>query len=682
MSRVRPPAPGPARPWSARAADGLVHLPDALVVLFAVLALVSLVATLLGALHAALVLPVAGALAVLVVRSVPHHAPRRGAAPAAGVALLAAAAWACWGVTHVGQYVVVARDPGFLTLEGLWLAGHPDASVPVGGAAAVASAVPGVLADAEAFTQVGGALHAQGNKTVPALLGLAGQVAGTHAVLAAGVVIGAVALLAVYVLGRELVGPVWALLPPTTLALSLPFLTFTRSAYTEPTTTALVALGVALLVRAVRSGRATHAAWAGCAVGLAGAARIDGAIVVGALVVALAAVALVTRDTSVRSRRRSQLDAAAAPALALTALGYVDLALESPAYLVQHLPFAGPLAAGLVLTTVVGRSLVAEPVARRLVGWRPDPAGRAADVLGGCVAVVALVLVSRPWWLVSRSVDDAGVAGAVGRQQLAEGLPLDPTRGYDEMTLTWLAWYVGWPLLVLGLTGAALVVRRAVRRADAALLAAVVTLLLGALPYVVRVSITPDQLWAVRRLVPVAVPALLVLGVWALREGCRAVVRRQPSSRVPAVRVVLGAAAVLVALWPLSVWSQVHDVAEQDGRLDEARAACARLEDVGVSRVLWVHSSPFQYAATLRIVCDVEVVQTFDVPTPGLVEDVTAAWGGAVAVMSFDPGDLALVGPAQEVVTTTVPTAARRIAGRPFAVETTTSSLWLALPGT
>lgn len=673
----------------------MAALPLAAPLALACLGLVALLAVLVGQHRPWVVLPLTALVVVLVVRAVPWRSAAPGEARAAVVALVGAGGWAVWGLGGVGQYVVVARDPGFLTLGALWLVDHPSAPVPTGRAADVAEAVRGFWSGAEAFADVGGALHAQGSSMLPAVLAVVGWAGGADAVLAGGVLVGAVALLAVHALARELVGPWWGLLAATALALCLPMLVLTRSAYTEPLVLACVALGTALLARAVRSGSVGLAALAGAAVGVAGAARIDGAIVVAGLLVALALVVLAAPDASGRAVHRAQLRAAGAAALLLTALGYLDLVLQSPVYLAERLRYVVPLGVGLVVLGAVAALLAREDVAvrvraalvraarpRRPRHGGPTARSRAADAAALVVAVTAVVLLSRPWWFVGRAfAEGSATAGAVGRQQVAEGLALDPTRSYDEMTLTWAAWYLGWVAVVLGLAGAVVAVRRALRTGDRALLVVVAALLVGALPYVVRVTITPDQVWAVRRLLPVALPTLLVLAGWLLRHVWdRAAAARRAPRR--GARVLVAAATAVVLAAPVVAWDGVQGVREQDGRLDEARAACAAVQDAGARRVVWVHSSPYQYLATLRVVCDVEVVQTFDAPTAAELAAVVDAWGGGpVVVLSYDRQDLAAAAGAAAVATTEVTTLARRIAGRPQHVDATSTTLWAAVVG-
>jgi hypothetical protein len=215
-----------ARRPGDRVLDGLLALPDRLPVIVLCLGVAGVLAVLADQFRPVVVLPLALLGVVATWRLVPPAPPRTAAHLGALAAVLVlCAGWLVVSLRYVSAYVVVNRDPGFLTLRGLWLSGHPTGTIPVGSAEAVGAAVPAVSAGTEAFWLQDGALHVQGNAMLPTLLGMQGWVGGERAVLAGNLLIGVVALLAVFAAARAFAGPLWALVPVTALALSLPFLT-------------------------------------------------------------------------------------------------------------------------------------------------------------------------------------------------------------------------------------------------------------------------------------------------------------------------------------------------------------------------------------------------------------------------------------------------------------------------
>ena len=186
----------------------------------------------------------------------------------------------------------------------------------------------------------------------------------------------------------------------------------------------------------------------------------------------------------------------------------------------------GEDAGGVLLLTVAVLLLRLQPrwlgaVRRVLVRlplrWLP---GLAAVLLVAAVAVLAV----RPYFQTVRGALGQAEADYVASLQRIAGLKVDPTRLYSEDTLYWVIWYAGIPTLLLGTFGAAVLLRRCLR----SLLAwqdASGTGLNWALPLSVVVGgsaavlwqpfTLPDQPWASRRLVPVVIPGLILLGTWA-----------------------------------------------------------------------------------------------------------------------------------------------------------------------
>ena len=661
-----------SRRRAGRAADLLVSAPDRLAVLVLCLALPLLGAVLLGALRPTVVLAAALVLAVLTWPLVPPAAARHTVLDrwAVVAVVLGAAVWAAVGLAHVADYVVVNRDPGFLALEGLWLREHPQAAIPVGAVAGVEAAVPTAHAGTEAFTLRDGSLDVQGTTMVPALLAALGWVGGPGAVLGGNVVVGAVALLAVFAVGRRHVGSGWALVPTAALALCLPFLVFTRAPYTEPLVVALLFGGLSLLHGALGAPARGRAALAGVMLGAAAAVRIDGALLVIGLALALAVGAVLTPRPGRPRAVRSALVVVGCAA-AVGALGVLDVLVLSPAYARQQEHELRPLLVGTAV--VLGSVLVVLALARRLGSVRravDRHRGPLAVTTAALVVVGGAVLASRPLWLVERRLDPAGGAAfLVGTLQRAAGVPVDPARSYDEQTMTWLAWYLGWPAVAAGVLGIALLVRHSLVRRDVRplVLASVVTC--GSLLYLLRASITPDQVWAARRFLPAAIPGVLLGAAYLLAALWR---RRERWAR-PAAAVL--ATAVLVV--PPAAWDGAASVRDLAGRRAQAQEVCAVLDAHHVARVVWVHSSPFRYLATLRVLCDVEVVELLEPATPAVLAAVRAAWGpGDVAALSFDPDRLPWAGgqgaPFAAVSTTEL---ARSVVGRPQGVVTARSAV-------
>ncbi|WP_431837319.1 hypothetical protein [Cellulomonas sp. Y8] len=671
------------------AGRSLLGLPDRAPVVLLALGLAALLAVLAGQFRPVVVLPVAAVLVVATWRWVPPPGTGRRQVLAATGALVLVAAWAVWGWSLAAEFVVVNRDPGFLTLKALWLTLHPSSAIPVGSAGESAAATVAGSAGTEAFWLRDGALHAQGNSMLPALLAVTGWVGGERAVLAGGVLVGAVALLAVFAAARRFAGPVWALVPTAALAGSLPFLVGTRAAYTEPLTVAFLCGGLAVAHGAWRrgSGVGPHVL-VGLLTGAVGAARIDGALVLVGLAAGYALVGaspIGRRDRRTAARRGL---AAIGSGTAMVVLGLVDVLALSPEYVRVHIDQLQALLAAAVVVVVVAVVLLVLPdgplaAVRAALLRRRRAFGIAA---AGAVVALGVVLASRPLWWQGRYVDPASGTGyAVQVLQAAAGQPLDASRSYDEQTLAWVASYLGVPAVVLGFAGLALLARRAVAGRDPAATVLVAVVGVAAVFPLVRASITPDQVWAARRLLPATFPGLLVAGAVALAALAGARDRGAgwwaTGPWRSARRAAAAGLALAVVAFPVTTWRPGASVVELSGRATQAHAVCDALDELGVERVVWTHSSPFRYLATLRVLCDVEVVEFVDPPSTADLAALRAAWGGApVAALSFDAGDYSWTEPPTESVGGTVSTTlGRTLTGVPRTVDTTWSEVWLGL---
>ena len=667
-SRLLDPRPS----VSDRLRRAVVSAPDRLVLLLFWAGLVVAVALLINQFRPLVVVPATVALVIATWHLAPRPVtPSRAAVVGSLVVLAVALCWIAVNVTYASRYVVVTRDPGFLTLESLWLVDHASPTIPTGSAEAIDNGLSGAESAGAAFALRDGLLYAQGAKLLPGLLAIGGWAGGDVAVLAGNLVIGALALLAVYGLGRRLAGPSWALVPVIALAASMPMVAFSRAAYTEPLTVALAFGGLTM----IWSGFETRAWWryavGASMIGATALVRIDGALAVVGLIAGFGIVAAASLGTRTRRQMRWGLVATMVASSAVVALGYLDLRWHSPGYLHDLRGQAILLALALAATAAVSLAIAlprswgalrAFALRRRaMLGW----------VAAAAAVVVAVFLTSRPLWMVNHNLPaGSGYADVVGGLQNREGLGIDPTRSYDEMSVTWLAWYYGWPMVVLAFAGLAMVLRRAVANRDPRWLVTAAIIGAPSALYLWRVSITPDQVWAMRRLLPVTIPGFLLLATVAL-----AALWATRRTWARATTVLLAAA---IATFPLTTWGSLFTTVEHSGRYGQAETVCAALPS---PRVVYVGTSA--YLPTLRIMCDAEVVSFRTTPTPAELAEARDLWGGNddVAVVTFTPEGL----PWEDgqtpppLLSTTTTQWWYSISYVPFEPVATTSSVYLGL---
>jgi hypothetical protein len=104
--------------------------------------------------------------------------------------------------------------------------------------------------------------------------------------------------------------------------------------------------------------------------------------------------------------------------------------------------------------------------------------------------------------------------------------------------------------------------------------------------YVFRPSIFPNQVWAMRRFLPVTIPALLLLGAWAAQALGDRLAGRRPLAR-PLVPALAIAAALAVPAWQLA--DGLFDTREQSGALSAMDRLCDRLPE---HAVVWTIAGP------------------------------------------------------------------------------------------
>lgn len=559
------------------------------------------------------------------------------------VAVLGAVVWAIIQAPFASEYVFVNRDPGFYELSALWLTNHSSSRIPLGGALQAIADVPHASVEAAAFTQAGDSLQVQGNSLVPGVLAVAGWLGGIDAIRVAAIVIGALAIVALYALARRIAGPLWAIVPIAAMAISIPMAFFSRSPYSEPLAMVYTFGALVLAHSALKSRKSWQLVLAGLALGAAALARIDAMATIAGAAAALGLAMVAIPGRAVRGPVRRAYRQFCLAALIPALLAIIDLLLNSRRYLRDHLLNLAPLwlvaiaiAAFCLWASASERPSTVQRVAISLTRRR-DRWGRAA---GLAVLAIAIILISRPLWYQAHFNSASSPGGSyIEAMQAEEGLTSDGSRSYDEFSLWWVAWYFGWPAVVAGLAGLALIVRRAISHRDPRLFMFAGTIGFVSLMYFVKVSITPDQVWAMRRLLNVAIPGLLISAAWLLAQAWH----RWAHAWTRALTILL---ALAIALFPITTWGVMFDKVEHAGRLGQLDAACSAITG---DRVIAATYGQREYLASLRVGCDVDVVSfPSSNPTQADLAKIAAQWPGTgpITVLTFEPEDVPWVGDA------------------------------------
>ncbi len=399
--------------------------------------------------------------------------------------------------------------------------------------------------------------------------------------------LGGLALLCFGTLVGRLVGRRWAAPAIAGLGLAMPMVLVLRTTYSEPPALLMMLSAALLAVEALEDRRLPPALLAGALVGLTGLVRVDAVREVALLVVVCAVLAA-------RGNR-------VAPAMAVSAVAGSGLSLAvgwwtSRPYLSAVGPSLRPVVAAMVVLALA--SALSVPVLRRRRARATSagsPAGRThragqvvARVTTALVLLLGLVLASRPLWLTVRQDPDDTGARFVAILQRAQGLPIDGGRTYAEHSLDWVAWYLGWPAVVVAWIALAVLAGRATRwwttrSADPpAWLVPTAVGFAGTVLVLVRPGITPDHPWADRRLVPVVIPMIVAACVAGIAWASTHLPQRRPWL----TRRRLAWASVVLFLGPV-VWASapISFRRTEAGEVGAVEQVCAQLapEDVVVA---------------------------------------------------------------------------------------------------
>ena len=402
------------------------------------------------------------------------------------------------------QFIIVTRDPASYMQFGNWIAGH--GSLPIPQDRAAFGGTHHVLRFASfAFYQVGTSVVPQFMAGLPMVLAGGFWIGGIAVAAAMGPLLGACAVLTFGGLAARLAGPRWAPVAALVLALSLPEQFTSRSTYSEPLAQILFLGGLCLLIDSLNAdgaGARLIAALAGLALGLTLLVRIDGA---GDILPVIPYCGLLLLG------RRPQ----AFPFLGGLVLGGLYGAVDG---LVLSRPYLASIKSVLVpLVLVTGVVVVATLLAMALLWRRGVPKVRGEwlpNAVAGLAVLVVLGFALRPYVQTVRASSSRFFESIIADYQRADHLPVQPARLYYELSLHWVFWYIGVPAVVLGTLGAALLSRRCVRGLAPTWTLPLLVFAFGIVRTLYQPSITPDQPWASRRLVPTVLPGFIVLAVW------------------------------------------------------------------------------------------------------------------------------------------------------------------------
>jgi hypothetical protein len=583
------------------------------------------------------------------------------------------------------QYVIVMRDPASYLQFGNWIARHGSLPIPQD-AAAFGGYNHALSFNTAAFYQVGHTIVPQFMAGLPMTLAAAFWIGGVHAATATGAVLGGCGVLAMGGLVGRLVGPRWAPLGALALALSLPEQFTSRSTYSEPLAQILFLGGLCLVIDSFSpdgTGRRKIAALGGLAIGLTLLVRIDGASDMLPLIPYCGLLILG------RGRQAWALFAGLAVG---SAYGAIDGLVLSRPYLDEIRSSLLPLVLAGFLVLAVTAIVVRWRWSAGLPVLRTDRLPNAAAMLA---FVITIGLVIRPYVQTVYTHRTGGQAATVRAWQVADHLPIQPGRQYYEISLHWVFWYLGVPVVALATIGAAVLARRCLRGAAPAWTLPLMCFGWIIVTTLLRPAIYADQPWGSRRLVPGVLPGFVVLAVWAVSWLTRWLRERgtRPEIRYPVVGILALALLLPAAKTTFGIAHQdggplgtrlvatgLADKVTYGGEIAAVQHLCAEIP-ADSSVLFLVRRTAGQFAQVVRGMCGdpaAVVVQ----PTTGrvrrLIADIQRAGRRPVLLSAYE-GSFRKFGPGPPVQVVDLQTRAdaHELVKPPLTTDPLTISVWM-----
>jgi hypothetical protein len=622
------------------------------------LTVASVLAAMAGMHRSVLILPLAAVLTVFIRRGIVIRTGARSPLTALHVAVLMAivVTSSAFAVANHAELVLTGRDGATYTTTARFLIDGDDllpqaVEEPFSGLSDLEFQAPGfVVRDDGRFWQQ--FLHAS-----PALYATLGELFGPRAIFVANPLISGLGLISLFAVTRRFLTNGWSLVAVAALAATLPFVYFSRATFSETLSLTFGALGLAYAVDSFTVGRGERTA--GLFLGATALVRVDGWTAGLALVAVGVVTAILGGET--RALRRAWTSFAI-----IASLGLLDIALFAP----QYASILGMRMVGLVGVTVLGAALMPLPLGkvRRFLPRSPIRTGVWANL--GAITVAAVGLFAL--WIRPVTMEGHGPTYGLASIQQTEGLAVEATRSYSELSLQWMSWYVGVATVLLAIAALAVIVHRAIDRHswDVPSALALAFFAVPAAIYLAQPSVNPDHIWATRRFLPVILPGLIILATWMVSQASK-----RASGPGRGLTAAAGVAAILIP--PIPVTAPFMGTAEWGGAMAAIEDTCDNVP--AGSAVLFLDTDPdvplsYVFGPPLRAWCGVSVAGTAHLSDSQRRDLIHS--GAGVVVVSVEP---TLVGPAAEPFFTLETSAYEHtLSHAPEGTERILQELWMA----
>ena len=585
-----------------------------------------------------------------------------------GVVVIVIIASAVSAAGYSSEQLLTSRDPGVYLTTGRWLA--DEGTLLVSGTVGGFADIQDVEAESPGYYEVrdDGTLDPQFLHLLPVWGAAAHWAGGDQSLLRVNALVMALAVAALWLFAATVTRPWFAVLAIAAASAILPTVHFARDLYSEPLMLLFVFSGLAFLTLARWTEHRGLSLLAGLMVGAVAMVRIDGWLVLIGVVAYLMAVWWSAEAEGTTTMISGFVHPALLGVLVSGSVGLFDGMVRSRQYLVGR---------GSQFALMIGLLVVVILVGLVALHWS-GPTKRLVIRLGrhrntiAWVIPVAIVIVAASLFFFRPVVQETHGALSnpfVQFAQRTEGLPVDGTRTYNEWSMQWLSWYLGFFGLALGVIGVAWAWRRTILGLRG-LWPFLLTLSLTAAVYVLRPSITPDHLWAMRRFLPVVLPGLILAAVLATQWAFRRVTNQ------PLRWIALAVAIAILIVVPASLTWPLRTATSYVGMYDAIEEVCDAIPEG--SAVLM--ADPYlsgAYQAPVRSFCGVPVSGVYVTDPSCAIVAANQAWADRGVNLIIGYGDELEVEP-DVVVTTTYDIPELTLTRRPAELTTFVFSINLA----
>lgn len=516
--------------------------------------------------------------------------------------VLLAVGWFGFNIGFTTENVYVNRDPGIYNVTARWLMDHDNlvlyGSTVFGDNDRIVPDTGGFRA---AIGQDGDRLYPQAPHLFPAFLSLVGRLGGAEAMMKANVGFGALALVALYGFTRFFVRSRWALVTTSALAISLPMLYFSRDTYTEPLTLFFV-LGALSVFFAVRQSKNLFL-WliAGATAAAATLVRLDVYLVIAAFLAGLFIVILASRDKD-RRRLIKNTIAFAVGAAIVGLLAWWDVWTLSLRYFLDLLPQFNAQIMLIGLVVVLGSiAVLVEAKTHVLHTFFDKHRKKLFWLVVVLIALFTVFLATRPLWMEVKERGNIDSRTYIASLQERDGQEVSPHRNYSEYSAYWVLWYIGPAMAVFGILGLLVCMRTVfIGKEDKdgrnkTLILVILVFSSMAILYFILPSITADQIWAIRRFLPIIIPLLCVLAAIGLYQLF--------AQSMKFKKTLIGLSVLALLLPPAYISAPFVTHKELAGKYQQLQKLCSLLPSNAA--VLLVGSNGINMTQTIRTYCHV-----------------------------------------------------------------------------